>query len=541
MAGDRAGIPRRTRRRRSVVAVLALAAALLLAGCGSSSGPGNYHMVLLVPSVRAHRPHAQPGQPPRTQTGTARQPNIVFVLTDDLSLDLLRFMPHVQAMERQGMTFKNYFVSDSLCCPSRASIFTGRFPHNTHVYGNTGAVGGGYRAFYNRGEELHTFAVALQRVGYLTALMGKYLNGYLPIGGRRADGAAADVSANYVPPGWNEWDVAGWGYPEFNYTLNADGQLQHFGHDPSDYMTDVLARRGVQFINLATQRHQPFFLELATFAPHRPYVPAPRNAHDFPGLKAPRPPNFDLLPTNAPSWLASHPPLNRGQLHKINVVYRRRAQSVEAVDRMIGQVEQALRANGVAGDTYLVFSSDNGLHNGQYRLMPGKLTAFNSDIHVPLVVVGPGVKPGSTTPAPSENIDLAKTFSAIGGTTLRGDGQSLLPLLHSDATGVWRNAMLVEHRSPHKVIADPDFQQPASGQPSSYEAIRTLDFLYVEYTDGELEFYDLRSDPFELRNIAGRLPPLTLLELHNDVRLLRHCRGARACWSAMHIAPISLP
>ncbi|MFL5823288.1 MAG: sulfatase [Solirubrobacteraceae bacterium] len=521
-----------------------LAVALLAGGCGSSS-PDSYRMVLLVPSVRAHRPHAAPAQGHaagrRRSAATVRQPNIVFVLTDDLSMDLLKFMPHVRSLELDGMTFRNYFVSDSLCCPSRASILTGRFPHNTHVYGNTGAAGGGYRAFYNRGEELHTFAIALQRVGYLTALMGKYLNGYLPFGGRHEDGAAADVPATYVPPGWNEWDVAGWGYPEFNYILNADGTLQHFGHDPSDYLTDVLARRGTQFINLATQRHQPFFLELATFAPHKPYVPAPRNAHDFPGLLAPRPPNFDVLPSQAPLWLVTHPPLTSGQIHKINVTYRRRAQSVEAVDRLIGQIQQALRANGVARDTYVVFSSDNGLHTGQYRLMPGKLTAFNSDIHVPLVVTGPGVQPGSTTPLPAENIDLAKTFTDVGGTTIRGDGHSLLPLLHGHATGIWRNAMLVEHRAPRKQITDPDFQQPASGQPTTYEALRTREFLYVEYSDGELEFYDLRRDPFELNNIAGELPPLTLLQLHNDVNTLRHCKGGKQCWAATHIAPVAVP
>ena len=102
----------------------------------------------------------------------------MFVLTDDLSMNLLRFMPHVRAMERDGLTFRNYFVFDSLCCPSRATILTGNFPHDTGVYGNYGRHGG-FDAFYTRGEQQRTFAVALQRAGYLTALMGKYLNGYM--------------------------------------------------------------------------------------------------------------------------------------------------------------------------------------------------------------------------------------------------------------------------------------------------------------------------------------------------------------------------
>src|SRR5437764_933465 len=98
----------------------------------------------------------------QVQPGAHSRPNIVFVLTDDLSMDLLRFMPQVTAMERRGLTFENYFVSDSLCCPSRSSIFTGQFPHDTHVFTNFGAAGG-FQAFFRHGDQVHTFAVALQR------------------------------------------------------------------------------------------------------------------------------------------------------------------------------------------------------------------------------------------------------------------------------------------------------------------------------------------------------------------------------------------
>ena len=462
------------------------------------------------------------------------RPNIVFVLTDDLSTDLVRYMPHVLAMERQGLTFTNYFVSDSLCCPSRASIFTGNFPHDTRIYGNFGSEGG-FQAFHRRGEERHTFAVALQRAGYRTAMMGKYLNGYAQTAGHLADGATSDVRATYVPPGWNEWDVAGWGYPEFNYTLNENGVLRRYGHRPSDYLTDVIARKGVGFIDAAAQSHQPFFLELATFAPHYPYTPAPADRHDFANVRAPRPPSFNVLPTHAPVWLASHRRLTRGQMGRINWAFRRRVRSVQAVDRMIGQIEEALTANGLAGSTYLVFSSDNGLHTGEYRLMPGKLTAFDTDIRVPLVATGPGVPPDSTTRLMAENIDLAKTFTAIGGTRLAGDGHSLLPVLEGKTPSGWRNAALIEHQGPHLSVRDPDYQQPASGNPNTYEAMRTAAFLYVEYSDGEREFYDLRTDPFELHNIAGSLSPQRLARLHSELRALEGCHGGQACWRAMHV------
>jgi N-acetylglucosamine-6-sulfatase len=138
---------------------------------------------------------------PRHVARAPARPNIVFVLTDDLSMDLLRYMPHVQGMERRGLTFTNYFVSDSLCCPSRASIFTGDFPHNTHIFRNIGRHGG-FKAFQGHGDGRRSFALALSSAGYRTAMMGKYLNGYL----QRANGPPT-ADRDYVPAGWSEWDV----------------------------------------------------------------------------------------------------------------------------------------------------------------------------------------------------------------------------------------------------------------------------------------------------------------------------------------------
>ncbi len=108
-----------------------------------------------------------------------------------------------------------------------------------------------------------------------------------------------------------------------------------------------------------------------------------------------------------------------------------RAEAVQSVDDMITGIETSLANHGMLKDTYIVFSSDNGLHLGEYRLTPGKLTAYDTDIHVPLVIAGPGVAAGSSTGAMTENIDLAKTFDEIGGTTLPSDGHSLIPLLEA--------------------------------------------------------------------------------------------------------------
>ena len=518
--------PRLVRLIRRLATTSALCGALVPAACG-----GGGHAV-----PAAIRPSGGGTVPVRT--GSSSHPNIVFVLTDDLSANLLRFMPHVQAMQAAGATFENYFVADSLCCPSRASIFTGEFPHNTGVLTNFGADGG-YGVFHQRGEERRTFAIPLRRAGYLTALMGKYLNGYLQAGDRRIDGSTAHVTRGYVPPGWTEWDVAGWAYGGFNYHLSESGVLHWYAHSRHDYLTDVLARKGVQFINSAARRHRPFFLELSTFAPHAPFTPAPRNARDFPNLKVPRGPSFNRLPSDPPSWLRRRPRLSARQISVINRMFRRRARAVEAVDRMVGKIQDALRASGVSSDTYIIFSSDNGLHMGQYRLTEGKGTAFDTDIRVPLIVTGPGITGGAVLPQLVENIDLAETFAAIGHTQLQGDGHSRVGVLHGARRSGWRNAVLFEHHSAvGSAEVDPDSQPPESGNPGSYHAIRASGFLYVEYADGEIEFYDLRRDPSELHNIAGRLSRRQRLQLHRELHALKYCSGATGCWKAMHLPPL---
>jgi arylsulfatase A-like enzyme len=452
-------------------------------------------------------------EPDRGREKAKARPNIVFVLTDDLSWNLVDYMPHVKQMQRQGLTFDNYFVTDSLCCPSRSTIFTGRYPHNTGVFTNQGADGG-YRTFNARGNQQNTFATALQKSGYRTAMMGKYLNGYQP--------------SDPVPPGWNEWDVAGNGYPEFNYTLNENGRAVRYGNRPGDYMTDVLARKGTDFINRAVKDDQPFMLEIATFAPHGPFTPAPRDATRFPGLKAPRGAAFNEADTSdKPAWLKNHPRLTPKQNRRVDRMFRKRAQSVQAVDAMLERLQATLKATGADRDTYLVFTSDNGFHLGEHRLFQGKQTAFDTDIKVPLVVTGPGVRAGVTDHRLAENTDLCPTFEELGGAPVPAsvDGRSLVPVLKGSKSPSARDAVLIEHHGPNNAPADPDRQNRVSGNPPSYEAIRTASELYVEYTDGEREYYNLDRDPDQLDNTAGRLSPADRKRLENMLHGLQNCQG----------------
>ena len=485
-------------------------------------------------STQTIAPPATLPAPAGKLTSSAQHPNIVFILTDDLSNNLLQYMPHVLQMQKNGVTFANYFVTDSLCCPSRSSIFTGCFPHNTGIYRNRGEDGG-YSAFVNRGHERNTFATALWSMGYRTGMMGKYLNGYEP-------------AQNPPAGGWTSWDVAGNGYPGFHYTLNQNGQLVAHGKEPSDYMTDVLSELAVQFIRQS--RGQPFVIEVATFAPHRPYTPAPRDAGAFPGLKAPRTPAYDASPnTNTPRWLRQQPALAASDEVYIDEAFRKRAQSVLAVDAMIGALQATVAAIGQEQNTYFVFSSDNGYHMGDYRLMPGKLTAFDTDIQVPLIITGPGVPAGLKLDEMAENIDLYPTFLELTGveSQVNVDGHSLALLLQGQKLADWRKAILVEHRGPLHVArhgprhgrpesSDPDAPPVKSGDPPTYEALRTATALYVEYADGDREYHDLVPDPYELQNSFSTLTAEQKSALHAALVAMQNCHGAESCWAAQHPA-----
>jgi len=201
---------------------------------------------------------------------------------------------------------------------------------------------------------------------------------------------------------------------------------------------------------------------------------------------------------------------------------------------MIGQIESRLVADGVARDTYIVFSSDNGLHMGEHRLRPGKLTAFDTDIRVPLIVTGPGVPAARTIERMTENVDLCPSFEELAGAPVPAsvDGHGLAALLHGAKVARWRKEILVEHHGRVYDRGDPDLPLRGSGNPPSYEALRSRDSLYVEYETGEREYYDLRRDPFELHNLAAQLSPARARRLHRLLVRIERCHGQRACWRA---------
>ncbi|MFG2006617.1 sulfatase [Spirillospora sp. NPDC048911] len=490
----------RARPRRLAGALIALS--VLLAGCGG------------VGDKRTKATGSSDAEAAR------KKPNIVYVLTDDLDWGLVNYMPNVKRLRQRGMTFSNYFVADTLCCPSRATILTGKFPHNTGVQSNDPPTGG-FTVFQQRGNEQNTFATSLQRTGYRTALMGKYLNGYETT-------SQQGSTRTYVPPGWTEWQVTGLGYGMYNYNLNSNGVLKYYGRQPKDYLNKVLTDKGVDFINRSVGARKPFMLQMSTFSPHAPATPAPQDAKSYGKLKAPRTPGFNEPDIrDKPGWLRKYPRLSAKQIQAIDRAYRQRVRAVQSVDRMIGKLQATLNAKGVGNDTYFVFNSDNGYHMGQHRLNEGKLTAYDTDIKVPLVVAGPGVRAGSTESRFAQNTDLCPTFLELAGIrpAQNIDGRSLVPLLRGRPVRDWRISAFIEHLGPKFERDDPDLPLKYGGNPPTYSAVRTASELYVEYQNGDREYYDLTRDPYQLGNLYARMPAARRVELQGVLGAYRACAG----------------
>ena len=222
---------------------------------------------------------AHPALAQQAQSST-KPPNIVLVLSDDEDLGIHPYMPRVKELiEDQGTVFDNFFVPYPLCCPSRASILRGQYPHNTLVLGNW-APEGGFLTFRRLKREQSTIATWLQDAGYRTALYGKYLNDY--------------SETDAPPPGWDEWHAGNAdAYDNVDYKLNANGQIEAHGDAPEDYLTDVIARRAADHIRRFSAEGRPFFLYVAPFSPHSPYNPATRHRDMFNDVDLRHPPSFN--------------------------------------------------------------------------------------------------------------------------------------------------------------------------------------------------------------------------------------------------------
>jgi len=444
----------------------------------------------------------------KAQAQTASRPNILFVMTDDQPKDTMTAMPQVRERVRDmGATLPNAYVSESLCCPSRASILRGQYPHNTGIERN-GPPNGGVQDFKASGKEKDTVATRLTSNGYATGLVGKYMNGY---------------DASYTPPGWAYWyakaDASAPGNP-----ARENGHIIDYAGDGGNW-GDRLDTKAMGFLDRRTDQatDRPFALFFWTGQPHlRAADYAERYADLYKNATLPSKPSFDEADvSDKPQWVRNLPRITDQDRRQLTQWRRNQLRSVRQVDDTVGKMLDLLRRRGELDNTYVVFTSDNSTHMGEHRWFTwhgAKNTAYEEAANVPMYVRGPGIRAGTDRSELVLNNDLAPTFERIAGVTPPSytDGRSVLPVWKGSAT-TWRTAVLNERRA-------------KDGNPVSlYSSALTRRYTYIENYTGEKELYDRNDDPFELTNISGTAE--TPAGLPSQLQALEGCAGG-TCRSA---------
>jgi N-acetylglucosamine-6-sulfatase len=454
------------------------------ANCVCDAADSIANRLLLTPATCV----PQAPQPcPATTVSGAPKPNFVIILSDDQRWDTIDathqspnrpgyVMPNVKSeLIDSGVTFSEGHVTTSLCCPSRTSILTGQYAHNTGVHDNS-PPDGGAEVF----DDHCTVARWLKAQNYTTGFIGKYLNGYASL-------------APCIPPGYDDWFVQVQ-VRYFDYDVNHNGVIEHFGTTDADYSADVMTQHAVDFIHARGVDGKRFFLHVSQKGPHGPATAAPRHLGLFAGIAPFRPPNYaEPDASDKPAWVQSLTWTTQNQ-NSTDAFRVKQLETIQAVDEGVAAIMQALRDIGQDDNTLVIYTSDNGFSWGSHRWRP-KQCPYEECIRVPMVMRYPdlaGVVP-RTDARVVLNVDFAATIADLAGIQPPElvNGVSVAPLLANTAT-TWRTDMLNEHWSgkiPDNALVKGEFNGAT--------------WKYVEYETGETELYNLDLDPFELTNVTN--------------------------------------
>ncbi len=456
-----------------------------------------------------------------SESGTTK-PNVVLIVTDDQTLESMNqeTMPNtLELLGEEGTTFTNAVVTTPLCCPSRASIITGEYSHNHGILLNNP----GYPSLESKRNVLPSW---MQRAGYRTAHVGKFLNNY--------EDWPDDPAA--VAPGWDEWRTLMKPFQYYDFTLSVNGTREEFGDSADDYLTTVLTESAVDLIREQSDRPKPLFLQLDYLAPHFQNrdtggrcgnypVPGPGDEEAFVDAQAPQPPSYDEEDvSDKPAAIRAQPRIDSKAARKIQVRYGCETASLLAVDRGIARIYETLEEAGELDETMIIFLSDNGFFHGEHRLPAQKGLLYEEAVRVPLLIRLPAsLRGGAPRPAQIDeavaNIDLPPTIlDLVNGAPCRSpskcrvmDGRSLLGLLRGGDP---------EWPEDRDVLLEVSQRSDRKGDDSlcSYVGVRNLTSTYIEHVrapdprtescvpSDEVESYDLDADGFQLDNRAPAPP-----------------------------------
>lgn len=454
----------------------------------------------------------------------AERPNILFIMSDDHAAHAIgtygsriNETPSLDRLAKEGMLFRNAFVTNSICTPARASILTGKYSHLNGV------------PVFNRFDGSQpTVAKLLQAGGYYTGMIGKWHLG-------------SD------PTGFDHWEILpGQGTYDDPVLYTAWGEKTYTGR----YATDLITDLAIEFIR-SRPKDRPFFLMCHHKAPHRPWTPDERHRKMFEGRWIPEPPTFwdayqtrtDALHENEQrvaadltrrdlkleppaglagpelrEWLAVKPAevtIEVGGRKKTLTgealarwKYQRFMQDylacVQAIDDNTGRLLDFLRENGLERNTIVVYTSDQGFFLGDHGLFD-KRFMYEDSLKTPLIVRWPeSIKAGGRTDAMALNVDFAPTFLEAAGLRVPADmqGRSLLPIMRGRTPAGWRTSMYYRY-----------YHDSGDHNTRAHYGVRTQTHKLIYFwTKDQWELFDLAKDPYELHNLYGQLAHEKLAE-----------------------------
>jgi N-acetylglucosamine-6-sulfatase len=408
---------------------------------------------------------------PAAEIRADHRPNVIVVLTDDQRWDGFDAMPWLRGMlEAPGSGWVNVpdaFANTPVCCPSRASLLTGRYARHTGVLDNTD--GGNL-------DESSTLATWLHAAGYRTGLVGKYLNRF-PFG-----------RLPYVPPGWDRFvakrnQSGATVYRDFHAVDQGSPVFVH------GYATDWLAEKAVQFVRTAPST-RPFFLVFAPSAPHPPWLPARRHEGSYADRPVLEPPNVVGALRGAPFWVRSLPEPSAAQRAAWLDDQRRADETLLAVDEALHAVVEALADR--LDDTYIFVLSDNGYSFGEHR-WEGKKCPYEACVRIPLAIHVPSTD--QIAAGLVSMVDIAPTISSLA---------HVAPSTSLDGTGI-----AVRLKTSPGLLTEPSeavyLEWAGDAEIPAWTAVRTSSLKLIRYGDGFEELYDIGGrigdpDPWEMVN-----------------------------------------
>lgn len=450
--------------------------------------------------------HAMP-QPVQEEQG---KPNIVLINLDDADFEMLspenlqQLYPNLYQFATDGTRFTNFHVTTPLCGPSRASLLRGQYAYSTGIRANdplsyrSNGFPGGMQDYGEAGYHEDDISMWMKSAGYRTMMVGKFLH--------------SDV-VNIVPSGWDDFfSSRGANYYGTARFTNRDSEGGTGYLEPINvYRTTQESSEALGLIDqhVARDNDQPFFMYLAPLAPHQP---TPHNKQGmieaqyqdwWTDAQMPRDPSINEWEFGDKSTAIRHASLmSQRDLGKLDRRHRERLLSVKSIDDFFGALTEKLNRHGLADNTFIFLTSDNGFSNGHHRLI-GKSDCFDVSTHVPMYVLGPGIPGGVEANHLLAHIDIAPTIAELANarTSTEVDGKSFAPLLFDLAAHderLWRDAILIENWET-RTINGADYNAASL-------ALRMYESVYAEWADGSPEFYDLAADPLQLENVWESMP-----------------------------------